>query len=155
MFRATRGKAYTKFFNIEVPVEDQLRGMKKYENKLVYICMFEEGLFLRDRITKLLSSFMEPLFEIHTAEIQSELIQVEKNKDDMKTMIRQTKLQLKQYLREINRVPDSEYSLIQIYKWIILKEKAIYSQLNRLKTGERLLMGLMWCPKKMTTDLWD
>ena len=35
--------------------------MKKQENKLVYICAFEEGIHLRDRVTKLCSSFMEPL----------------------------------------------------------------------------------------------
>jgi hypothetical protein len=52
--------------------------MKKYENKLVYITMFEEGLFLRDRVTKLCSSFMEPLFEIHTKEIATELVQAER-----------------------------------------------------------------------------
>jgi len=49
----------------------------------------------------------------------------------------------------------SEYSLIQIQKWFILKEKAIYTQLNKLKTGDKLLMGLMWCPAKMNKTLWD
>ena len=61
LFRTTRGKAFVNFFEMDIPQTDKLRGMSKYENKLVYICTFEEGSYLRDRITKLCSSFLEPL----------------------------------------------------------------------------------------------
>ena len=71
--------------------------------------MFEEGRHMRDRITKLCSSFLEPLyvnniyfwlvvfifiyrFEIQTSDIRVELIGAERTKEDMKSMIRQTKL---------------------------------------------------------------
>jgi vacuolar-type H+-ATPase subunit I/STV1 len=29
-----------------------------------------------------------------------------------------------------------------------LKERAIYRELNKLKNGDKILMGLVWCPKK-------
>lgn len=46
-----------------------------------------------------------------------------------------------------------EYSLIEIYKWFILKEKAIYMELNKLKSSEKILMGLCWCPEKLRIQL--
>lgn len=48
-----------------------------------------------------------------------------------------------------------EFSLIQIYKWFILKEKSIYIELNKLKDTEKILMGLFWCPEILKNDLED
>ena len=48
---------------------------------------------------------------------------------------------------------DSDYSIVQIYKWFIIKEKAIYNYLNYLKSGEKILIGLMWCPAKYRQSL--
>jgi hypothetical protein len=48
---------------------------------------------------------------------------------------------------------NGEYSLIQIYKWFILKEKSIYIELNKLKDSEKILMGLFWCPAKLKDTL--
>jgi len=63
-------------------------------------------------------------------------------------MIRQTKLQLRHYLQQINQIEGSEVSLIQIQKMFVVKELQIYNQLNRFKSGEKLLLGLIWCPTK-------
>lgn len=43
IFRATRGKAFTQFYEFVVNPEDRLKNVYDYENKLVYIVMFEEG----------------------------------------------------------------------------------------------------------------
>ncbi len=51
-------------------------------------------------------------FEIKLNSIMSELESANRSKEDTKTMIKQTKLQLKQYLHEINRLSDSDYSLV-------------------------------------------
>ena len=67
--------------------------------------------------------------------------------------LRQTRQQLRQYLIDINIMSDSDYSLLQVYKWFVVKEKAIYTQLNMLKQGEKLLIGLFWCPAKMKQQL--
>ena len=49
---------------------------------------------------------------------------------------------------------DSDYSLIQVYKWFIIKEKAIYQHLNYLKSGDnKILVGLMWCPQRFKQHL--
>jgi hypothetical protein len=48
---------------------------------------------------------------------------------------------------------DSEYSLIQIFKWFVIKEKSIYSEMNKLKNEEKILRGCFWLPKKMMGGL--
>jgi hypothetical protein len=49
-----------------IPQEDRLKGMNEYKEKSIYIVMFEEGYFLKERIQKLLASFMEPMYLIDT-----------------------------------------------------------------------------------------
>lgn len=46
-----------------------------------------------------------------------------------------------------------EYSLLEIYRCFILKEKSIYVELNKLKFSEKILMGLIWCPTKFRDEL--
>lgn len=46
---------------MDIPREDRLRGMKDHLEKIVYIIMFQEGQFLKERIHKLCLSFMEPM----------------------------------------------------------------------------------------------
>ena len=53
----------------------------------------------------------------------------------------------------INRIEDSDVSLIMLYKWFILKEQAIYSTLNHMQYSDKLLVGQMWCPTKMKPHL--
>lgn len=55
----------------------------------------------------------------------------------------------------MNQLNDTEYSLIQIFKWFVLKEKSIYIELNKLKFSEKILVGLFWCPSKFKQDLED
>lgn len=61
LFRATRGKTFTQFFPMEVKKSDRMRGMKNHQEKVVYITMFQEGDFIKDRVQKICSSFEEPL----------------------------------------------------------------------------------------------
>ena len=46
---------------MKIPHEDRIRGINDHNDKLIYVIMFEEGKFLRDRIQKLCSSFLEPM----------------------------------------------------------------------------------------------
>ena len=59
IFRATRGKAFTSFAEYKVAPEDRMRNVYDYDNKIVYMVMFEDGGYLRDRVTKICYSFME------------------------------------------------------------------------------------------------
>ena len=46
---------------MQVANEDRIKGVNDHNDKVTYIIMFEEGKFLKDRIQRLCSSFMEPL----------------------------------------------------------------------------------------------
>ena len=50
VFRATRGKAFTQFYDLKIAKGDQLRSVNDHNDKVVYIIMFEEGKFMKDRI---------------------------------------------------------------------------------------------------------
>lgn len=59
IFRATRGKAFTSFAEYRVAPEDKMRNVYDYDNKIVYLVMFEDGGHIRDRVTKICSSFLD------------------------------------------------------------------------------------------------
>ena len=70
---------------------------------------------------------------------------MERQKNEAKYAIQQTKVLLKDYLNKINQLKDSDYSLMAIAKWIVIKEKSIYIELNKLKDGDKIITGLFWC----------
>lgn len=85
---------------MDIALEDRLRGTTIHEDKVIYIVMFEEGRYLKDRIEKLCASFLEPLylsflliykynrFEIRFNEIATELATARRQKDDIKSLIK-------------------------------------------------------------------
>lgn len=56
LFRATRGKALCQFYNIESTSRDTLLGIGEEENKFVYLIMFEDGGYMREKIMKICNS---------------------------------------------------------------------------------------------------
>ena len=61
IFRATRSKALCQIFNIEKTSRDQLLDEGAYENKFIYLIMFEDGGYLREKIMKVCNSTQEPV----------------------------------------------------------------------------------------------
>lgn len=53
VFRATRGKAFTHFFPLNISPEDRMRDVRDHIDKVVYIVVFVEGVHMRDRISKI------------------------------------------------------------------------------------------------------
>jgi hypothetical protein len=53
IFRGTRGKALCQFFNVEISMEDRMKGVNDHNEKLVFIVIFEEGLYTKDRILRI------------------------------------------------------------------------------------------------------
>lgn len=65
IFRTTRGKAYVHFFNLDVPLEDRMINVTDHLDKLVYIVVFEEGHYLKDRIRRICQNSSDNSFELH------------------------------------------------------------------------------------------
>ncbi|CDW71883.1 v-type atpase 116kda subunit family protein [Stylonychia lemnae] len=124
IFRATRGKALINFYELKISDTDKAIFQNEQEKMFVYLIMFDDGQYIRDKIYRICSSSQEP-----------------------------TKKSIKDYLIKINKMQGAEYSLLEIYKCFILKEKSIYIELNKLKFSEKILMGLLWCPTKFRQAL--
>ncbi len=64
----------------------------------------------------------------------------------MKGLARISKQQLKHYLAEIQKFPDSSVSLVAFYQQFLKKEKSIFLQLNKFKREGNLIHGIFWSP---------
>jgi vacuolar-type H+-ATPase subunit I/STV1 len=70
-----------------------------------------------------------------------------------------SRVQLKDYLTKINlinsdRRPDeNSTSTIEVYKWFVAKEKAIYNSLNYMRQGNQIFIGYFWCPTHAEGDM--
>jgi len=60
--------------------------------------------------------------------------------------------QLKDYLYDLNSSKahdnDKDVSVLEIYKWFVAKEKAIYYAMNQLKLHRQTFIGYMWIPSE-------
>lgn len=78
--------------------------------------------------------------------------ELERRIHDAKLLIDQTRVKLRDYLKEIQKVSQNQgdgnnVSLLEIYKLFLQKEKALYTSLNKLKKEDKLFLGFCWIPK--------
>lgn len=69
--------------------------------------------------------------------------------------MRLTRQEVKKYLESINTIEGSNLSAVIVQMWFILKEKVLYTTLNKLKFGDKLLVGLFWTPLGQVSQLKD
>jgi len=62
-------------------------------------------------------------------------------------LIETTSQEMKKYLVSINNIEGIRISPIMFYKWYVQKEKYLYNELNKFKSGVKLFFGLFWTPK--------
>lgn len=71
---------------------------------------------------------------------------------EFKALTETSKKQLKQYLVSINQISGDEgpvaqrISAIEVYKWFVAKEKALYQSLNTMRAGPTAYIGFFWAP---------
>jgi len=75
--------------------------------------------------------------------------------NDTRNVMGTTHDEIRNYLMKINKMENMSTSVIQLYKWFVIKERALYENLNKLKIGTRLLVGLFWCPASQTRRVSD
>ena len=164
IFRATRGKAYSYFQDLE----SEETGLKDYtgavDKKLrtVYVIVFQDGQFLRGKIQKICDSFLGRNVEIpsvfHKNELNIKQKELAKRIIEAQHIIQMTRSRLKDYLREMQKVSQKHrmhgqeeaavsISLLEVYRLFLQKEKGLYSTLNKFKKEEKLYLGFCWIPK--------
>jgi hypothetical protein len=153
IFRATRGTAYTQFFEFEVEQKDRIKSqLEDYAAKVIYIVIFQGGDFSKDKIIRVCQNTLNPVYEVDHYSITRDIVHLERQKNDAKDLINKTKEQLKLFLIGIND-SGSEFSSIAIYRQFIQKERAIYTELNKLRDDSTILAGLFRCPSKYKEQL--
>ena len=152
IFRSTRGNALCYFDDFRDPIKDF------YGNpiiKSVYVVIFQEGGSIREKIMKICDSFLGERFDIPQGGINEKINEINMKINDTRSVLSTTNDEVRNYLVKINKMQDTETSVIQLYKWFVIKEKALYENLNKLKMGDRLLVGLFWCPTSQTRYVGD
>lgn len=93
-------------------------------------------------------------------EVQRRVQELERRIIDAKSLVFDSRLRLKDYLKGIQKIidrpdiddakdPDKDLfliSVLEVYKMFLLKEKALYSTLNKFKTEGGLYIGFCWIP---------
>lgn len=64
LFRSTRGKAYVHFFEFITHPSDRMVHVNDHNDRLVYIVVFEEGYYLKEKIKRICQNSTEHMFEL-------------------------------------------------------------------------------------------
>lgn len=152
IFRATRGNALCYFDDFRVPIKD-FYGNECH--KSVYVVIFQEGGSIREKIIKICDSFLGERFDIPSGGVHDKISEINAKINETRNVMGATNDEVRKYLLNVNRTENTDSSVIQLYKWFVIKEKALYENLNKLKMGDRLLVGLFWCPTSQTRYISD
>jgi hypothetical protein len=156
LFRRTQGKAVTYFR--EFKQGDVL--------KAAYMVIFNDTPSARNAVTKVCESFMGQRFDVPAlAELPKMIVETEKNIRDSADMLRISKRQLKDYLYTINYNKDrqrvdemikqnqKEVCTLEIFKFMVAKEKAIYNALNMMQARNQSYIGFIWAPYELQGEI--
>lgn len=135
------------FEDIDAPLKD-FSG-KRIE-KSVYLLAFEEGTHFRDKVSRICDSFQGKRFHLpndghgDSRAFNKKIESIDKKIRDTQSMLRLTKQQMHQYLEGINSFQGVAFSLYEVYRLFLKKEKAIYETLNMLQREGNFYMGFFW-----------
>lgn len=105
------------------------------------------------RVTKVCESFIGMRIEVpQFNELQGMISETERSIVDSERMLKISKRQLKEYLYSLNYNKDKsekEVSTLEVHKWLVAKEKAIYNALNMMKSRKATYIGFLWAPYEM------
>ncbi len=100
---------------------------------------------IKDKVVRICDSFMGQRFDLPAPDqIPAKIKEIERNIIESKALTKKSEIQLKNYLIQINQLPnvdsnkvnnggENSTSILEVYKWFVAKEKAIYSSLNLLR----------------------
>ncbi|CDW87677.1 v-type atpase 116kda subunit family protein [Stylonychia lemnae] len=147
LFRSLRGKVLSYFDESNVILND-FQG--KSIRKCVYVLVFEEGSHFIDKVTRICEAFSAKRYSLpeggHTdkSAFHRKIQKIAKNITDTQQMLKFTRQQMHNYLEGINQTQGVAFSVQEVYKLFIKKEKSVYLVLNQLKTERNLCFGFFW-----------
>lgn len=152
IFRATRGNAIVCFKELGKPICDYA-GRKYF--KSAYVIIFQEGEFIRDKIIRICDSFTGERYEIPYGGFTNKLKELEIKIRDTRKILTNTRDELRKFLSAANTIENEDSSALIVYEWYVIKEKAIFTTLDKCRKGDKLFFGLYWIPNNKIAKVTD
>lgn len=152
IFRATRGNAIVCFKELSKPIVDYV-GRKFF--KSAYVIIFQEGEFIRDKIIRVCDSFSGERYEIPYGGFTNKLKELEIRIRDARKILTNTRDELRKFLSAANTIENEDSSALVVYEWYVVKEKAIFTTLDKCRKGDKLFFGLYWIPNNKIAKVTD
>lgn len=149
IYRTSRGKAFTQFYDIKEKIFDYYGNQI---NRSIFIVLFPNNFnYLRQRLQIVCDSFMGERFDLpkNLLEIKQQLIKTKNSLDNSYTTLVYSIDNFRKFLESVHKNKLTEgYSLLKVYEQYLTKSKLIYMTMNKMKSKGSLLIGLYWVPKK-------
>jgi V-type H+-transporting ATPase subunit a len=158
LFRATKGTTLVVFSDFEQAHKD-FSG--KEVMKSAYFVTFQDVEHIRNRVMRICESFNGQRFDLPGPEqITQKLAEIKRSIQDAEALKKSSKKQLRTYLTQINTIGGDqnqlkEISQLEILKWYVAKEKALYHSLNMFKQGQSMFIGFFWSPTFEKPQIFD
>ena len=149
IFRQTRGNALTYFDQFE-----NAAGMRA-----AYLVVFQNGAVIQEKLQKICDGYSGTRFEVPPLnELPAQVALYEEKSRDHDRMLRQTQLQLKKFLRDINKIQEdngaeASASTLEVYQWFVSKEKAIFNAINMMRPLGSTYQGFIWVPIEFEAEV--
>jgi len=164
LFRVTRGMAFTSISDIIKPklvekkdtqaqqtyFKDQIGAENK--DKSVFLIVYQGGAMdmMKGRLNRICESFGASKYGIpeDPNAFDNKLKEIDGQIREAQNVIGLTQATIKTLLEYFAkpRTENISYSLVEDVRLFLLKEKAVYHNLNTLKTDKALYQGNCWCP---------
>ena len=158
LFRATLGMVWSVLIDIEPSADDKgdvmlenSKGEKK--NKTVFLIAYPggNGEFLKNKLNKIADSFGASKYNIpeNPGAFMSKLKEIRDLKEDAWRVVEVTRNHIDMVLEGLAqpRKSGGGWSRIEDYRLFLVKEKAVYHNLNMLELQNTVFHGACWCPE--------
>lgn len=147
LWRATRGNLFMRQSDIDEPIKDPQSGQELEKNAFI---IFFQGERLEAKIKKICESFGATVYPCpENGRQRGELLkQVSSRLQDLQVVLARTHEHRKQVLSSVAMH-------VHVWKAKVLKEKAIYHNMNLFNydVGRKCLIAEGWCPQTATEDI--
>ena len=126
---------FTQQIQEEEPEDSDSSDDEGKRSRTVYIIVYQSGNHIRDKLQKICDSFSGSRYDIpDLRNISSDIENTKREIEDTISLQKNTRKMLRNSLVDFDKGPGSEVSTIFIYKMFLAQEKALYQNLNCMKS---------------------
>lgn len=164
LFRATLGMVWSNLIDIEPQLgKNEIFSVTKLaanssneqKRKTVFLIAYPGGEqnILQSKLNKIADSFGAHKFAIPKDKLgfSKKLEELKSEREDKWKILQITREHINMLLDTLGnpKFANESWPMIEGYRLFVLKEKAIYHNMNKLKQQHKTLQGFFWCPLEM------